>query len=303
MAKTNTPFLSLGSRGSIGNTITSQKRGNNTLLRLKPTPSNPKTLAQTYQRWLYLDYAHLWTEQSAATRAEYRTAGTRYHLTGYQYWMKYHLTHLPYLVGMWILDNIGSGQAVDISRNALTGTVVGAIPAPGFFAQCANFDGLNDWIQVPSNPLLDLDRSCTLEAWVWTPQVTGAWERIAGRGYAYTNIGFSNLNLPYARIHGLGGGLGMHGWIAPIPNQTWTHLALTYDADAGANNFRMLTNGILNNAVTETGTIIAALDFAIGASSTPSEWGKLHIDHVVLWSRALTDAHLRMHALRRYPAQ
>ncbi len=77
MAKTNTPFLSLGSQGSVGDTLTSQKRGRDTILRRLPVPTDLYSLPQAYQRWLYQDYAYLWTLPYVKDSYAWMAQGTR----------------------------------------------------------------------------------------------------------------------------------------------------------------------------------------------------------------------------------
>lgn len=155
MAKTKTPFLSLESHGTVGQAITSQKRGRETLLREKPLPAYRYTLPQAYQRWDYRDYAYRWKQQSEATRRASAAAGSRIHLTGFQYWMKLCLNTLPDLGGRWHLDEATGAIAYDSSLNANNGIIFGASPTTGLIDGCRAFDGLNDYIEVPFSPTLN----------------------------------------------------------------------------------------------------------------------------------------------------
>ena len=164
MAKTKTPFLSLGAQGSVGESITSQKRGRDTVLRRLPTPTDPYSLPQAYQRWLYQDYAYLWTKQNAAIQAEYRSLGSRIHLTGFQYWMKAQLANLPDLAAWWKLDTTTAPTTPDSSRNNNLATIFGASPADGLINGCFYFDGLNDYLQCAPSPSLNVTGDMTIEA-------------------------------------------------------------------------------------------------------------------------------------------
>lgn len=148
MTKTKTPFFSLGSKGSVADTLTSQKRGVSTLIRSKPSPTYRRTLPQLYQRWLYEDYAYLWTQQSAATRAEYRTGGSRFHLTAFQYWIKYHLTNLPDISLFYKLDTHIGTLVLDSSRHSNNGILFGPSYQSGQISTSLYFDGLNDYLSI-----------------------------------------------------------------------------------------------------------------------------------------------------------
>lgn len=150
MAKTNTPFFSFGSRGSVGESLTTQKRGRDTVIRQLPLPTDPHSLAQTYQRWLYQDYAYLWTLQSLSTRRQYASDGVRFHLTGFQYWMKYQLTTRLNILAHWKLDNVIAGITPDSSPYANNGTVIGASPVAGIIGPALYFDGINDEVNIPA---------------------------------------------------------------------------------------------------------------------------------------------------------
>lgn len=156
MAKPKNPLLSLGASGTIADTLTYQKRGQDTITRKKPIPTYRYTLPQAYQRWLYQDYAYLWTQQTPATKQEYATAGSRFHLTGFQYWMKYNLANLPDIVGRWHLDERSGAIAYDSSNNHNNGTIIGASPTTGLIAGAYYFDDINDTINCGTDPSLDL---------------------------------------------------------------------------------------------------------------------------------------------------
>lgn len=93
MSLTKTPFLSLGSRGSIGKTLTTQKRGSKTLLRRKPIPADPKSEAQLAWRQIYRDAVTAWHALSAEEKEAWR--GVCPGLTAYQCFMSSELKYPP----------------------------------------------------------------------------------------------------------------------------------------------------------------------------------------------------------------
>lgn len=70
------------------------------------------------------------------------------------------------LVAFWALDE-GIGNTVgDASGNNLNGTAYGATIVSGMVGNAREFDGVNDYIEVPDNNLLDINDSITIMMWV-----------------------------------------------------------------------------------------------------------------------------------------
>lgn len=169
MSKTKTPFFGLDAHGSVGGSITAQRLPKETLVRTKPLPTYRYTLPQAYQRWLYEDYAYLWTQQTDAVKTQHRIAGVRHHLTAFQMWMKYNLTNLPDILGWWKLDDNLGATTIDSSRNTNTGTIIGATPAPGPIGNTLTFDGLNDLVNCGTSPSLQPLTALSFECLFKTP--------------------------------------------------------------------------------------------------------------------------------------
>ncbi|MBA7591482.1 hypothetical protein ES708_33640 [subsurface metagenome] len=93
MAKPKSPLLSLGARGSIGDTLTFQKRGRLTIARQKPIPTDPKTDLQLAQRQVYREAVAAWNALTPEDQEAYR--GVCPGLTPYQCFMKTALAPAP----------------------------------------------------------------------------------------------------------------------------------------------------------------------------------------------------------------
>ncbi|MBA7532777.1 hypothetical protein ES705_25007 [subsurface metagenome] len=93
MAKPKSPLLSLGARGSIGDTLTFQKRGRLTIARQKPIPTDPKTDLQLAQRQVYREAVAAWNALTPEEQEAYR--GLCPGLTPYQCYMKTALAAAP----------------------------------------------------------------------------------------------------------------------------------------------------------------------------------------------------------------
>jgi len=69
------------------------------------------------------------------------------------------------LIAYWPLDD-STNTAVDLSGNGLNGTPSGATAVAGVLGRARSFDGVNDYIEVPDNRLLDMTGSITISMWV-----------------------------------------------------------------------------------------------------------------------------------------
>lgn len=302
MTKTKTPFLSLGAKGSVGNTITAQKHGSATSVRSKPRPTDPYSLPQAYQRWLYEDYAYLWTQQSDATRALYRSAGVRFHLTAFQYWMKYQLTHLPDIAGLWHLDEKAGAVAYDYSRNGNNGILKGVTPADGAIAGGQYHDGINDWVDLRAAPahsklvFSDTD-PWTFEHWIEVNQ-TDHRQMYAGRFHSNEAFlcQFDAADISY-RFRNRTGAYRTYLADASAYLNTLTHI--TWRAD-GAGNLALFINGDLIYQRDEL-TQMTFDALGLGYSSITMTFKGI-LDHSIVYLRGLDETEIKRHSGRRYPA-
>ncbi len=81
--------------------------------------------------------------------------------------------------------------------------------------------------------------------------------------------------------------------IGIVPDNDWTHLAFTYDAGAGGNNFKLYKNGQLIAEGPATGNInTGSGNFYAGA------YGRWDMTELRLWSRALSQAEIQANMRR-----
>lgn len=303
MAKTKTPFFGLASSGSVAGAITTQRSGSLTHVRSKPHPAFTYTLPQAYQRWLYQDYAYLWTQQSSATRQTYQTLGTRHHLTGFQYWMKYHLAKLPDIVAWWKLDDNQGATTIDSSRNGYTATIFGASPAAGLISGALSFDGVNDYLTAVSS-------------WTPTQSLTLLFFLNPAAGYGQHDHSFI---MTKARIETKIDNLTGFVW-AEILNTLFASvtvydtLALTIGQgyafavtfDYSDNRLRLYRNGnyIARSAVLPgTPANASAFTFLIGGNPAANRCVHGTIDNYIILQRLLDTTEIARWAERRYPPQ
>jgi len=271
------------------------------MVRSKPAPTNPRSLPQTYQRWLYEDYAHLWLAQSEATRAEYRTAGSRFHLTGFQYWMKIMLLTLPDIAGMWYLDHQSAGFCLDSGPNLNHAQVFGCINTPGVIDGAQSLDNVNDYLGLTDSPSLRITGDITIEAIIYIKGVRSAtWEPhiVAKRNAVNTDYSFymnsATLQLQFFD------GVNFTRGTANLALNTWYHVCVR--ALSGIVSF--FINGI-NDPVSVGGAANitpSPSNGAIGMYLTDIRYGLYgDIDHVIIYNRALDTHTITRHGERRHP--
>jgi hypothetical protein len=190
----------------------------------------------------------------------------------------------------------GSGTtASDSSGNGNNGTVSGATwAAQGKFGGALKFDGVNDRVNVPDKPTLDLTNRFTVEAWV-KPSVLTGWRTVLMKetpdGLSYALYANDNEPKPaaYGRINGSGFSNGSSG-TAPLPVNAWTHLAATYNGSALA----LYVNGVQVDSQPVSGNLVTSNNpLSIGGSLVWGEFFEGWIDELRIYRRALTASEIQ----------
>ena len=78
-----------------------------------------------------------------------------------------------------------------------------------------------------------------------------------------------------------------------VPQNTWTHLAMTYDADAAGNNFKLYKNGQLINSTRATGTVATGTGNFYAGNMWVGYNGGWEMSELRLWSKALTQSEIQ----------
>ncbi len=127
MAKPDKPLLSFEARGTISDTLTFQKRGQLTIARKKPIPTDPKSPAQLAQRQIYRDAVDAWHALTPEEKEAWR--GVCPGLTAYQCFMssqlKYVAPPIPIDIGALAIDrtsNISSDFTLINMQNPANAT-------------------------------------------------------------------------------------------------------------------------------------------------------------------------------------
>ena len=184
-----------------------------------------------------------------------------------------------------------TGNSNDLSGNNLNGTVNGATLTTNRFGDANaaySFDGINDYIEISNNTLLNLQDSLTISLW-FAPNNPSASpsQRLIDKSTVNQGDGW------YMAVGGNLSSLHVGGNSAPDlishPNfntSNWYHLVATYDRSFA----RFYINGVLDTSIAITGqTVINSHSVKIGANSLLSvNFFSGKMDDIRIYNKALT---------------
>lgn len=190
----------------------------------------------------------------------------------------------------------GSGTTViDASGNGNTGVIAGASwITPGKLGSALNLNGTG-WVTVNDSNSLDLTTGMTLEAWVYPTVTPLTWTTVILKeqpevsNLVYGLFAGSPFNLPLADVFTTSV-QELYG-PAPVPLNTWTHLAATYDA---VNGQSLYLNGIQVVHVATSGSMITSVGpLRLGGNSIWGEYFTGLIDEVRVYNQALSQTDIQ----------
>ena len=197
------------------------------------------------------------------------------------------------LVGYWRLDE-GSGTMVyDSSGNDNNGTIHGAKWDAGKYGQALQFNGQDNYVEVPTSDSLEIDTNVTIAAWIYWIDAGDGWQGIlskgpmSGPGENYSlfvnrdgrffhfvlalNVGRVQQNSPNNSV---------------VPNE-WQHVCCTWDGSVT----RIYITGEVAMEMDQVATIIpSTLPLRIGHREASSHYWNGIIDEVRIYNHALTEA-------------
>jgi hypothetical protein len=182
----------------------------------------------------------------------------------------------------------GTGTTVaDASGGGNTGTLTGATWTAGKFGSGLSFSG-SGAVTVPDAASLDLTTGLTLMGWVYpTARPAGAWMTVVLKEQpgelVYGLYATSDTGPPEGCVNPSTTRCARAG--APLPLNTWTHLAVTYDNAT----LRLYVNGAQVASRALSGRLpISAGPLKIGGNSVWGEYFRGTIDEVRVYNRALS---------------
>jgi uncharacterized repeat protein (TIGR01451 family) len=205
------------------------------------------------------------------------------------------------LVSWWPLDETAGLIAADIIGGNDGTHVSGPTPVAGHVAGALNFDGINDFVNIPS-AIIDVRQPYTLDAWIFLRTDRGG---VMGNVQVILNkdarlVGGSvDLGFFITNRHGITRRLGVHHVGATvegvfssgqIPLNQWTHVAVTYDG-IGTNRFYI--NGQLDTTASQSDGTNGATAWEIGGGDPAGEFFDGLIDEVEIFNRALSASEIQ----------
>jgi len=149
----------------------------------------------------------------------------------------------PNLVGWWKFDE-GSGMDANDSAGNNHGTLVnGPIWTTGRTGGALQFDGVDDYVEVPNSNSLQLTNAITVAAWAKVDSFD-VWRTIVSKGQSGIHefwFGYRPTNRLDFKFNGLDGRNNPSNTV--ITDSDWHHLAGVYDG----NDIYVFIDGLLDN--------------------------------------------------------
>src|SRR3989344_980246 len=191
------------------------------------------------------------------------------------------------LVGQWKFDEGRGNVAKDFSGNGNAGTINGATHQTGKFGGDLNFDGVNDYVNVPYQSSLDITGNLTISAWVKSSSI--ATEQIIVSKISGDNPDYllefyrSRLNFQVGAYQGDG-----QESSTALSSNTWYHVVVVHNAGGTGTYY---VNGVADGTTNETDPNSGSNPVQIGIYTVSSNLllpfsGQL--DDVRIYNRALT---------------
>lgn len=192
------------------------------------------------------------------------------------------------LVGHWTFDGEDMDNGVeDRSGNGNIGTINGqssTTTEPGRIGQALDFDGSDDYVQIPDSSSLDLSSSFSVAMWVKTSSSANTilLEKSNNNSNYLMHMSASN---PGGPIFGITGSDSVDS-VTDINDNNWHHVVGVFDDPN--NLLAIYIDGILDNSVSEGATLSAnSQSLLIGSRSGIGSFpGSL--DDVRIYDRALS---------------
>jgi hypothetical protein len=153
------------------------------------------------------------------------------------------------------------------------------------------FDGVKQYVSVPSSPSLNLTSQVTVEAWIRPDSlsssemgIAGTWDDVSGNNRTYFLWILNGKASFYVAQNGGGDFANVNG-VTALQVGTWYHIAGTFDGT----NLRIYVNGVLEGTTTSAGAINTnSKPFFIGRQDAGdgNRYFAGAIDDVRVWSTA-----------------
>ena len=206
------------------------------------------------------------------------------------------------LVGWWKLDDGSGTTAFDSSGNGNDGTLEGDPQwVEGQLGGALEGDGTGDYIRVPHSDSLDISDAVTVAMWVngGIPPDQVICKGSGGGAWVASYSFRIDDNASYVRQINFRGRIGTNAdalnSASPIPQDEWTHIAITFDVSAEGNNQKIYVNGQLDaESRSENPLSTNTDDLLLGADAydtTRWHWQGM-LDDIRIYNQALPEGQI-----------
>ena len=179
----------------------------------------------------------------------------------------------------WHFDAGTGRKALDSSGNSNHGKIVGAIWTEGVRGYALEFDGKDDYVQVPDSDSLDISEEITIASWIKVdsakkrPFVISKAKAFCIEVVHFKKDGFRIMGTLW--LDGKPRTVKMDQKDEPMETDQWYHIALTYDGKT----MSLYVNGELQASSKKKGEITTnSKDLFIGKSWEKKRHRKSHLD-------------------------
>ncbi len=206
------------------------------------------------------------------------------------------------LILYFSFDELNGNQTIDHSQHENHGTLFGNPQlVDGRFGKALEFNGQSDWVEIPHDDSLTVDKGVTVMAWIHTPRHKGTvsqWQGIIAKGnnprsYSFytQSSGHLHLSVKYVGVRELFGSRS----IEKVQLNEWQHVVVQVDKGI----HRYWING-KNAGEHRSLDSSAAISLPGNTDSATVRIGNTHdarhflgrIDEVRVWNRALSEAEI-----------
>lgn len=213
----------------------------------------------------------------------------------------------PHLVGWWTLDE--TGPAVFDRALGNTGAPSNTASSPGYVDRSLRFNGVNSSVSIPDTPAINFGTGdFSIDLWLRRPPVAPNTVRVILDKRSSGPVGYhlflynDRLGLQLADSNGYTNYLSNQ----PIPNNTWSHVAVTV-ARGSHQGVRFYLNGTPGTATGDPtphpGSLTSSAPLLLGVRSPALSGGDRwqgFLDEVELFNRVLQPAEVgAIYAARR----
>jgi len=199
------------------------------------------------------------------------------------------------LIAYWHFDEGKGETTTDFPANRNNGRIYGARWTDGVSGSGLFFDGVNDYVEIPSSSSLNLNNFITIEVWINQDSPDASDRTIIAKGPSTTDMSNYDLRVLRGKIRFLFKdptiSWKVYSTINPVVKEnSWTHIVVVHNWGK-ATSTRIYVNGV----ETAGAWIVGSGNESVVANSYPlyiSGAGKLKgfngiIDEVSIWNRAL----------------